>query len=125
MVKIKQKDIRVLREQYYAEQNGLCALCFEHMDPFESVLDHDHKTGQLRGVLHRGCNAYIGSMENNLARNRISTNRLSLILINFMSYISTHKPIRHPTHLTPEERIERTRLRAKKRKKQLKDQRAR
>ena len=120
MVKIKQKDIRLLREQYYAEQNGLCALCFEHMDPFESVLDHDHKTGQLRGVLHRGCNAYIGSMENNLARNRISTNRLSLILINFMSYISTHKPIRHPTHLTPEERIERTRLRAKKRKKTIK-----
>ena len=114
MIKIKQKDIRLLREQYYSEQNGLCNLCFEHMDPSEAVLDHDHKSGQLRGVLHRGCNAYIGSMENNLARNRITTNRLSLILINFMSYISTHKPIRHPTHLTPEERKERTRLRAKK-----------
>ena len=116
MIKIKQKDIKILREQYYKEQHGLCALCFEHMDPSEAVLDHDHRPGSLRGVLHRGCNAYIGSMENNLARNRISTNRLSLIMINFISYISTHKPIRHPSHLTPEERKLKTQARAKRNK---------
>jgi hypothetical protein len=124
MTKIKTKDIAVLRQQYYQEQLGLCALCREHMDPLEAVLDHDHKSGYLRGVLHRGCNAYIGSMENNLVRNRISTNRLSLILINFISYISQHKHLRHPTHLTPEERAIKTKNKLVRKRKQLKNQRA-
>lgn len=124
MTKIKPKDIAELRKKYYQEQLGLCALCREHIDPLEAVLDHDHKSGYLRGVLHRGCNAYIGSMENNLARNRISTNRLSLILINFMNYISQHKDLRHPTHYTPEERAIKTKQRLARRRKQSKNQRA-
>ena len=113
MIKIKQKDIRLLREQYYLEQNGLCAICHELVQPEEAVLDHDHKTGYLRAVLHRGCNAYIGHMENNLARNRITPSRLDMILANFKNYVASTKPILHPTHKTPEERLARAKKRAK------------
>jgi Recombination endonuclease VII len=123
-MKIKPRDIRPLREQFYQEQQGLCALCGEPIDPLEAVLDHDHKTGLLRGVLHRGCNAYIGSMENNLARNKISPNRLTKILENFVLYCQDLKPIRHPTHYTPEERAIKTKTRLARRRKQLKNQRA-
>jgi hypothetical protein len=112
-MKLKVKDIKPLRYQYLGEQLGLCALCREPIDLGEEVLDHCHKTGYIRSVLHRGCNAYIGSMENGLARNRITPNRLANILANFESYRVSVKPIMHPTHRTPEERQERARKRAK------------
>lgn len=113
LTKARPKDIKPLRQQFLEEQQGLCALCYEPVDPLEAVLDHCHKTGYLRSVLHRGCNAYIGSMENGLARNRISPNRLTNILANFESYVQTHRLILHPTHRTPEEKLARTRKRAK------------
>lgn len=115
MQRARVKDIKILREQYLSEQLGYCAICAEPIEPTEAVLDHCHKTGQLRAVLHRGCNAYIGHLENNMARNRISPERLASILANFIRYVTAQKPILHPTFRTPEERAERAKLRAKKR----------
>jgi len=113
LTKLRPKDIKATREQILAEQNGLCAICCELVKPEEAVLDHDHKSGYIRAVLHRGCNAYIGHMENNMARNRISSNRLNQILTNFQYYINTHRLLVHPTHKTPEERKERAKKRAR------------
>lgn len=113
LIKARTKDIKPLREQFLQEQQGLCALCHEHIAEGEAVLDHHHKSGYLRSVLHRGCNAYIGALENNMARNRITPARLTNILANFESYIRTHKPILHPTHRTEEEKIERAKKRRK------------
>lgn len=115
MTKARPKDIKILREQYLKDQMGLCALCREPIDASEAVLDHCHRTGLLRSVLHRGCNAYIGAMENNLVRNRITPQRLSNILANFDRYRQLTKPILHPTHRTLEERAELAKKRAKKR----------
>lgn len=112
-LRAKPKDIKPLREQFLQEQGGVCALCGEVVAPEEAVLDHCHKTGYLRSVLHRGCNAYIGHMENNLARNKITPKRLQAILANFVFYINSHKLVLHPTHRTPEERAERAKKRAK------------
>ena len=116
-MKAKLRDIKPLRQQFLQEQLGLCALCREPVDPLEAVLDHCHRTGYLRSVLHRGCNAYIGSMENGLARNRITPSKLLNILANFTAYVQTYKPILHPTHLTPEEKLERAKKRARARRK--------
>lgn len=119
-MKIKPKEIKALRESILAEQRGACAICHEQLDPAEAVLDHCHKTGYIRAVLHRGCNAYIGHLENNMARNRITPARLLKILANFMLYINTHRLIIHPTHLTPEERLARTKKRAAAKRKKAK-----
>lgn len=119
-MRAKPKDIAVLRKQYLDEQLGLCALCREPIADGEAVLDHHHKSGYLRAVLHRGCNAYIGALENNQARNKITPNRLHNILANFETYVQTQKPVLHPTHRTPEERAERTKKRAKMRRKKAK-----
>lgn len=119
-MRAKPKDIKPLREQFLKEQGGLCALCHEPIGPGEAVLDHRHSDGYLRSVLHRGCNAYIGHMENNQKRNLITPSRLRSILANFERYVQTHKPILHPTHRTPEERAERTKKRAKMRRKKAK-----
>lgn len=120
LTKLRPRDIKPLRQQLFEQQLGICALCGEHMDPFEAVLDHCHTTGFIRSVVHRGCNAFIGHMENNQRRNLITPARLTAILNNFSQYVIAYKHIVHPTHLTPEERQARSKKRAKARRKKPK-----
>lgn len=60
------------RARTLAEQGGKCVLCGEPISSGEEVGDHDHKTGHMRGVLHRGCNAMLGHLENNRPRNKLT-----------------------------------------------------
>lgn len=117
MTKLKPKDIKPLREQILLEQHGRCAICHEAVMPDEAVLDHCHKTGYIRAVLHRGCNAYIGHMENNLARNKITPARLQAIMDNFLTYINSHRLYIHPTHKSKEEKTALAKKRRKRRSK--------
>jgi hypothetical protein len=97
-VKLKRTEIKSYRELQLQEQQNLCALCQEHIID-DAVLDHDHKSGRIRRVLHRGCNALLGKIENNLPLNRITISRLNAITNNLVTYIETkHTDILHPTH---------------------------
>jgi len=118
--RLRPKDIKSFRETLLKEQMGLCALCREPIEDNDGVLDHCHRTGLIRSVLHRGCNCYIGSMENNLARNRITPSRLANILANFERYRLVTHPVHHPSYRTPEERRERAKKRARIRRKAAK-----
>lgn len=120
MKRLKTTEIKTTREQLLKEQMNMCALCREPIDSGEAVLDHCHSTGQLRSVLHRGCNAYIGALENNQKRNKITPTRLQRILNNFVDYVKDLKPILHSTHRTPEERAQRVKKRAKARRQKKK-----
>lgn len=57
----------ITREEFEAmriKQNNACALCLQ---PFGNQLprvDHDHKTGKVRGLLHHGCNLGLAHIEN-------------------------------------------------------------
>jgi Autographiviridae endonuclease VII len=46
------------------EQNGLCACCGKPAStgPRRLLVDHDHNTGQIRGLLCRRCNTGIGML---------------------------------------------------------------
>ncbi len=44
-------------DQMFAEQGGLCAICRDA--PAEHV-DHDHRTGRVRGLLCFNCNGALG-----------------------------------------------------------------
>lgn len=116
MRRITAREIKDLREQYLKEQHYHCALCNESLAQEEAVLDHDHRSGQIRSVLHRGCNAFLGHIENNQARNRITDSRLTAILGNLQRYVQELKPLLHSTYRTPEERALRAKKRAKSRK---------
>ncbi len=53
------------KEKMYQEQKGLCALCDQPLpDVIESCYDHNHETGEGRGLLHHLCNTLIGMIEN-------------------------------------------------------------
>lgn len=52
-------------------QDGKCPLCGLEIDmriKGEGVVDHDHDTGEIRGVLHRSCNAAEGKISNAASR---------------------------------------------------------
>lgn len=44
------------------QQKGECAICKTHLDQRALNVDHNHETGQVRGLLCNGCNRAIGFM---------------------------------------------------------------
>ena len=44
-------------ERMYYEQNGKCAICGKEK---KLVVDHDHQTGRIRGLLCHRCNSHLG-----------------------------------------------------------------
>lgn len=116
MVKrLTQREIADYRLQLLQAQAGLCALCGEPIMPGSAVLDHDHVTGHIRGVLHRGCNALEGQIVNSLPRNQISESQLQEIFQRWRTYHMQQYAELHPTHRTPEERAALRRRRAQQR----------
>jgi hypothetical protein len=113
MQRLKQSEVAKTRQEILKQQNNHCALCHQTIQEGEAVLDHCHKTGQIRGVLHRGCNAFEGTIVNALPRNLITAQRLLNIMTNLASYQRQLKPLLHPTYRTPEERQLRAKKRAK------------
>jgi hypothetical protein len=97
-MRLKYTEVQEYRQTQLAQQNNCCALCGELIEG-DAVLDHDHKTGLVRRVLHRGCNALLGKIENNMARNKMTKTRLAAWAINLVDYISsTHTDRIHPKH---------------------------
>ena len=56
------------KRRLYEEQLGICDVCHLPLpeDFRKSHLDHNHKTGKIRAVLHRRCNIAVGYVENSL-----------------------------------------------------------
>jgi hypothetical protein len=63
-------------DQYHARveaQDFLCALCGEEPMPFRGCydgfhIDHDHRTGKIRGLLCAHCNMAVGLLDESPAR---------------------------------------------------------
>ena len=93
-------------------QGGKCALCglpiATAADP--AVGDHNHDTGQMRGVLHRSCNSLLGNIENNRKRYGIRSDaQLSLMLRNVVQYTTLRRPDDtplYPAYRTEDEKRE-------------------
>jgi hypothetical protein len=97
-VKLKSTAIKSYRLLQLEKQNNCCALCGDVIID-DAVLDHDHKTGLLRQVLHRGCNSMLGKIENNMPRSRMNKDRLRVFAVNLLGYIETaHSDVIHPTY---------------------------
>jgi len=99
LTRLPYTQIRSHRLRLLREQHNMCGLCGEYIEESEAVLDHNHNNGRIRKVLHRGCNALLGKIENNMKRNRVDLLRLELICSNLASYIGTDwTDVVHPKH---------------------------
>lgn len=52
----------------FNKQEGRCAICGIHQNEMSKTLhiDHDHKTGRIRGLLCGNCNLLIGNADDNI-----------------------------------------------------------
>lgn len=55
--------IRTEWEKMLASQNNLCLICKCGFNPKRPCVDHDHKTGKVRGLLCRNCNLRLQVVE--------------------------------------------------------------
>lgn len=105
--RLKQSEIAVVRERIGKEQGDRCALC--QLPLTKPVLDHDHSTGAVRGVLHNGCNALLGKVENNYKRYGVVN--LAAFLNGTAQYLQRHVTNQtgyiYNTHRTDDEKRER------------------
>ena len=100
---LKQSEIAKMREQILNEQEGICPLCNNPIPVGAACLDHEHRrrirgTGQLRAVLCRNCNTFLGKLENNSKRCNITLKDLPKVLRRTSKYLlQEHKPFIHPS----------------------------
>lgn len=107
-MKIRQSDVKTVRDALIVKQNGVCKVCkrpFTEADP--ACLDHNHKTGKIRGVLHRSCNALEGIITKAFTRLGIKIDQ-KVVLTGLVEYHDEHETdqtgLIHPSHKTPEEK---------------------
>jgi hypothetical protein len=114
--RLSQSELSKYRAQVLADQGGRCQLCGEIIPAGEAVFDHDHKTGHCRAVLHRGCNAMLGHIENNRPRHSLMGGRLDRMLKAVFTYIHANysdRPL-YPTFRNEDEKRELKNMRARK-----------
>ena len=67
-------------DEMFAQQQGLCALCSKPPDGEKFMVDHDHSTNAVRGLIHRFCNSLLGFAKED-----------KKILLAAVRYIERHK----------------------------------
>ncbi len=122
MNRLKRTEVAAYRQKLAEEQGLDCALCGRSLAGHLAHLDHDHKTGRIRGVLHRDCNTLLGKIEN--FYNSYGKNMdLKAFMLGALNYLDRpDMEVYHPTYRTPEEkRFLRNKLAKRRRKKNATD----
>lgn len=72
--KLKAVQVKAVTADILRQQHGKCPLCHEVIPSGGACLDHDHITGQVRGVLCRNCNGIEGRVFNraNTAKRKLT-----------------------------------------------------
>lgn len=70
--RVLQRSYGITLEDYnkmFQNQNGLCIGCYRHQSQLKKAfaVDHDHKTGKIRGLLCDDCNQFLGKIKDNPA----------------------------------------------------------
>lgn len=113
--KLTRGQVRSISLKILKEQGGVCALTGKPIDVSAKVgansmcLDHDHRTGHVRGVLSRGANGAEGKVYNAIARwagyGMNDVEGVCQFLENMAAYLRKEPyPYIYPTHKTEEEK---------------------
>ena len=110
--RIKTTQVTGVRAMHAEQQGGRCGICMQPTAAASQVLDHDHKTGVIRGMLCRNCNGIEGKILS-LARRGQRQYDPPWFLKRVTAYWEKHdRPMQpddllHPTHKTADEKRER------------------
>jgi hypothetical protein len=105
------------------EQDYTCVLCPEQITVATSCLDHNHRTGLIRGVLCRNCNGIEGkifNLANRAKRNMPVKDFLGRVILYWIKHETNQTGLYHPLHKTDDEKRERRNKKARTRRTLLK-----
>ena len=110
-----------------SKQGGNCAVCglpisLQVMgNKSDYVVDHCHESGEIRGVLHRSCNAALGKIDNAAGRWGAKSMKykdivpyLRRVVAYYDSLEANPTGLMYPDHKTPEEEAAASRLKRNK-----------
>lgn len=122
MRKLPRTSMVSWRKRQLDAQGGLCPLCKQPIDlriVGEGVVDHNHDTGEIRGILHRSCNAAEGKVANAIGRwgsKDTSYAAIEEFAKNLVEYWQTAATgLIYHNHKTPEEKAQADKLKARRR----------
>lgn len=109
---IRNSDKKALTAHLLEKQNHLCLLCgksleisalLDNKSNQRAVLDHNHETGQIRGVLHNGCNVFEGRVQILMQRCSITGDAINTVFKNLPDYLkaSSGTQYRYPEKRKP------------------------
>lgn len=115
MPKIPRSQLRIWARRYCeSKQGGCCAICGQAIDfavrgnKTDWVVDHNHDTGEIRGVLHRSCNGAEGKAANAIGRWGAKSMQYPDIIAYTEKLLAYWKQegagVMYPDHKTPEEK---------------------
>ena len=106
--RLSASKLKEWREATWLAQGKRCAITGYSISLSEAVADHDHATGHVRGVLHRGVNSLLGKIENNHKRYGVSLPMLRAMAPAVAAYIEKDYSanVFYPTHRTEDEKRE-------------------
>jgi hypothetical protein len=105
--RIKTSQIPQVKAALLKRQGNVCPICRNALSITGSCLDHDHYTGQIRGVLCRNCNGIEGKIKNLAVRGkRHSTIKeyLGRIILYWLEHETDRTGLLHPLHKTDDEK---------------------
>ena len=124
--RITRGQVRAVSLKILKEQGGVCAITKRPIDTAAArgsassmVLDHDHLTGRIRGVLSRGANGAEGKVYNAVARwagyGMQDKEGILQFLENMVAYLRKEPyDLLYYTHHSPEELAQAQKLKARK-----------
>ncbi|NUX98768.1 endonuclease domain-containing protein [Paraburkholderia youngii] len=104
MRRLSKTELTGYRKRWQRE-NPTCPLCKRTMDE-DTVVDHDHKTGECRAVVCRWCNAVLGKIENWAGRIGQGIDPIAFLSAT-AEYLGVDGPRRgviYPSHKTEDEK---------------------
>lgn len=121
-IKLKTTQVKKTRLELLEAQGYKCGICSLPCSEEQACLDHRHnanedgEAGYVRGVLHRTCNAVEGKVVNAMRRYGITDPYafMSGLVLYHQKHATNQTGLIHPAHFTAEEKIERRKIKAKK-----------
>lgn len=122
--RIKTAEIPIVKQALIQRQHHKCCLCPEPLTMLSGCLDHNHKTGLIRGVLCRNCNGIEGkiyNLANRAKRTLTPKDFLGQVILYWIKHEADQTGLYHPLHKTVDEKRIATNTKARKRRAKLKE----